>query len=177
MVITLGALIIWLIIAALVGFVGELLARRRTRFGIVGAIIIGFIAIFLVVGVLHWHMIALPEWCASHHCYPGCGGLSASMERFRVSSRVWVLCSLLPAWRLRRSASPPLPLVLSAPDHPIICETCSTGRMQKEHEPHEWKEGRLLRVWELSQQGWKQKERAAVLGAGTSAVSQWLSGA
>ncbi len=60
MVITLGALIIWLLIAALVGFVGELLARRRTRFGIVGAIMVGFIAIFLVVGVLHWHMIGEP---------------------------------------------------------------------------------------------------------------------
>src|SRR2546426_1845426 len=60
MVITLGELVIWLIIAALVGFVGELLARRRTPFGIVGAIIVGFIAIFLVVGVLHWHIIGEP---------------------------------------------------------------------------------------------------------------------
>ena len=60
MVITLGDLIIWLIIAALVGFVGELLARRRTPFGIVGAIIVGFIAIFLVVGVLHWHIVGEP---------------------------------------------------------------------------------------------------------------------
>jgi uncharacterized membrane protein YeaQ/YmgE (transglycosylase-associated protein family) len=60
MVITLGTLIVWLIIAALVGFVGELIARRRTPFGIVGAIILGFIAIFLVVGVLHWHIIGEP---------------------------------------------------------------------------------------------------------------------
>ena len=60
MVITFGDLIIWLIIAALVGFVGELLARRRTPFGIVGAIIVGFIAIFLIVGVLHWHIIGEP---------------------------------------------------------------------------------------------------------------------
>jgi uncharacterized membrane protein YeaQ/YmgE (transglycosylase-associated protein family) len=60
MVITLGNLIVWLIIAALVGFFGELLARRRTLFGIVGAIIVGFIAIFLVVGVLHWHIIGEP---------------------------------------------------------------------------------------------------------------------
>jgi uncharacterized membrane protein YeaQ/YmgE (transglycosylase-associated protein family) len=58
--ITLGTLIVWLIIAALVGFVGELIARRRTPFGIVGAIILGFIAIFLVVGVLHWHIIGEP---------------------------------------------------------------------------------------------------------------------
>jgi len=35
MVITFGDLIVWLIIAALVGFVGELLARRRTPFGII----------------------------------------------------------------------------------------------------------------------------------------------
>jgi uncharacterized membrane protein YeaQ/YmgE (transglycosylase-associated protein family) len=60
MVITLGNLIVWLIIAALVGFIGEMIARRRTPFGIVGAIILGFIAIFLVVGVLHWHIIGEP---------------------------------------------------------------------------------------------------------------------
>jgi uncharacterized membrane protein YeaQ/YmgE (transglycosylase-associated protein family) len=58
--ITLGDLIIWLIIAALVGIVGELLARRRTPFGIVGAIILGFIAIFLVVGVFHVHIVGEP---------------------------------------------------------------------------------------------------------------------
>jgi len=51
MEITLTGLIIWILIAALVGFVGELLARRRAPFGIVGAIVLGFIAIFLVVGV------------------------------------------------------------------------------------------------------------------------------
>ena len=60
MVITLGNLIIWLIIAALVGIIGEMIARRRTPFGIVGAIILGFIAIFLVVGVLHWHINGEP---------------------------------------------------------------------------------------------------------------------
>lgn len=60
MVITLEDLIVWVIIAALVGFIGELLARRRTPFGLVGAIIVGFIAIFLVVGVLHWHIVGEP---------------------------------------------------------------------------------------------------------------------
>jgi uncharacterized membrane protein YeaQ/YmgE (transglycosylase-associated protein family) len=60
MVITLGNLIIWLIIAALVGIIGELIARRRTPFGIVGAIILGFIAIFLVVGVLNLHISGEP---------------------------------------------------------------------------------------------------------------------
>ena len=42
MVITFGNLLIWLLIAALIGFVGELLARRRTPFGIVGAMISAF---------------------------------------------------------------------------------------------------------------------------------------
>ena len=60
MVIPFGNLLIWLLIAALVGFVGELLARRRTPFGIVGAMIVGFIAILLVVGVLHWHIDGEP---------------------------------------------------------------------------------------------------------------------
>lgn len=60
MVINLGTLIIWLIIAAIVGFVGELLARRRTPFGLVGAIILGFLAIFLVVGVFHIHIVGEP---------------------------------------------------------------------------------------------------------------------
>jgi uncharacterized membrane protein YeaQ/YmgE (transglycosylase-associated protein family) len=60
MVITFGDLITWLIIAVVVGFLGELIARRRTPFGIVGAIIVGFIAIFLVVGVLHWHIVGEP---------------------------------------------------------------------------------------------------------------------
>ena len=60
MVITLEDLIVWVIIAALVGFIGELLARWRTPFGLVGAIIVGFIAIFLVVGVLHWHIVGEP---------------------------------------------------------------------------------------------------------------------
>ena len=60
MVITLGNLLIWLLIAALVGFVGELLARRRTPFGIVGAMMVGLLAIVLVVGVLHWHIAGEP---------------------------------------------------------------------------------------------------------------------
>src|SRR5947209_20633509 len=46
--------------------------------------------------------------------------------------------------------------------------------MKKEHEPHDWKEGRRLRAWELWQQGWKQKDIAAALGVSKGAVSQWL---
>src|SRR5258708_37089866 len=60
MVIPFGNLIIWLLIAALIGVVGELLARRRTPFGIVGAMVVGFLAIVLVVGVLHWHIAGEP---------------------------------------------------------------------------------------------------------------------
>jgi uncharacterized membrane protein YeaQ/YmgE (transglycosylase-associated protein family) len=61
MVITIGSLIIWLLIAAIVGVLGEVLARRRAPFGILGAIILGFIAIFLVVGVLGIHFAGDPR--------------------------------------------------------------------------------------------------------------------
>ncbi len=54
--ITLGTVIIWIIIAAIVGFLGELIARRRAADGILGAIILGFIAILIVVGVLGLHI-------------------------------------------------------------------------------------------------------------------------
>lgn len=57
---TLSELIVMIIIAALVGVVGEVLARRRTPFGFVGAAILGFIAIFLVTFVLHWHIVGEP---------------------------------------------------------------------------------------------------------------------
>ena len=60
MVITLTTLIIWLLIAALVGIVGELIARRRAPDGLLGAIILGFIAIFLIVGLLHIHIVGEP---------------------------------------------------------------------------------------------------------------------
>ena len=54
--ITFGQLIIWIIIAAIVGVIGELIAGRRAPDGILGAIIVGFLAIFLIVGVLHFHI-------------------------------------------------------------------------------------------------------------------------
>jgi uncharacterized membrane protein YeaQ/YmgE (transglycosylase-associated protein family) len=60
MSITLTELIIWLIIAALVGFVGEALAHRRGPGGILGAMLVGFLAIFLVVGVLGFHISGEP---------------------------------------------------------------------------------------------------------------------
>lgn len=58
--ITFTSLIIWLIIAALVGIIGEFIARRRAPDGIIGAIVLGFIAIFLVVGVFHLSIAGEP---------------------------------------------------------------------------------------------------------------------
>jgi transposase len=46
--------------------------------------------------------------------------------------------------------------------------------MRQEKKQIEWKEGRRRRAWELSQQGWKQKDIAAALGVSKGAVSQWL---
>ena len=60
MSITFTELIVWIIIAALVGIVGELIARRRAPDGIIGAILVGFLAIFLIVGVFHFHIQGEP---------------------------------------------------------------------------------------------------------------------
>src|SRR5262245_53309133 len=40
--------------------------------------------------------------------------------------------------------------------------------------PHDWREGRRLRGWELHQQGWSQTRIADALGVSQSAVSQWV---
>jgi uncharacterized membrane protein YeaQ/YmgE (transglycosylase-associated protein family) len=60
MVISLTQVLIWLVIGALVGVVGELLARRRAPDGIVGAIMGGVLAIFLIVGVFHFQIAGEP---------------------------------------------------------------------------------------------------------------------
>jgi uncharacterized membrane protein YeaQ/YmgE (transglycosylase-associated protein family) len=52
--------LIWIVIAAVVGVVGELLAHRRAPDGIVGAIIVGLLAIFLIVGVFRFHITGEP---------------------------------------------------------------------------------------------------------------------
>lgn len=44
-----------------------------------------------------------------------------------------------------------------------------------EFTPHEWREGRRLRAWQLKQQGWRQKDIAIALGVTDGAISQWLS--
>ena len=56
MTISLTTLIIWLFIAAIVGFIGELIAHRRAPGGIIGAIVLGLLAIILIVGILHFHI-------------------------------------------------------------------------------------------------------------------------
>lgn len=38
----------------------------------------------------------------------------------------------------------------------------------------DWREGRRLRAWELSEQGWSQSEIAAALGVSRGAVCQWM---
>ncbi|HLZ59987.1 MAG TPA: transglycosylase [Ktedonosporobacter sp.] len=53
--------LIWIVIAAVVGVVGEMIARRRAPDGILGAIIVGLLAIFLVVGLFHFHIAGEPE--------------------------------------------------------------------------------------------------------------------
>ncbi len=50
---SLSSILVWIIISAIVGFLGELISRRRAPEGIIGAIILGFIAIFLVNDVFH----------------------------------------------------------------------------------------------------------------------------
>lgn len=42
------------------------------------------------------------------------------------------------------------------------------------HQVVDWREGRRLRAWELSQEGWRQKDIAAALGVTKGAVSQWV---
>jgi uncharacterized membrane protein YeaQ/YmgE (transglycosylase-associated protein family) len=60
MQISLEALLIWIIIALFVGFLGELIARRRAPDGLIGATVVGFIAILLIVGVLHFSISGEP---------------------------------------------------------------------------------------------------------------------
>jgi uncharacterized membrane protein YeaQ/YmgE (transglycosylase-associated protein family) len=62
MTVTLTQIIIWIIIAAVIGVIGELIARRRTPDGILGAIIVGLIAIFLLVGVFHFRIAGEPSF-------------------------------------------------------------------------------------------------------------------
>lgn len=50
--ISLTQVLIWIVIAAVIGVDGELLARRRAPDGILDAILLGLLAIFLIGGSL-----------------------------------------------------------------------------------------------------------------------------
>ena len=54
--------IIWIIIAAVIGILGEFIAGRRAPAGILGAIMIGLFAIFLIVGFFHFHITGEPTF-------------------------------------------------------------------------------------------------------------------
>ncbi len=60
MAVTFTQLIIWIVIAAIVGFLGELISGRRAPAGILGSIMLGLFAIFLIVGFFHFHIIGEP---------------------------------------------------------------------------------------------------------------------
>lgn len=45
---------------------------------------------------------------------------------------------------------------------------------KRSHDAIDWREGRRLRAWELSQAGWSQAEIAEALGVTAGAISQWL---
>jgi uncharacterized membrane protein YeaQ/YmgE (transglycosylase-associated protein family) len=60
MVVTFTQLIVWIIIAAIVGFLGEFIAGRRAPAGILGAIMVGLFAIFLIVGFFHFSIKGEP---------------------------------------------------------------------------------------------------------------------
>jgi uncharacterized membrane protein YeaQ/YmgE (transglycosylase-associated protein family) len=61
MTITFTQFIVWIIIAAIVGFLGEFIAGRRAPAGILGAIMVGLFAIFLIVGFFHFSIAGEPE--------------------------------------------------------------------------------------------------------------------
>jgi len=61
MAVTFIQLIIWIIIAAIIGLLGELIAGRRAPAGILGSIMLGLFSIFLIVGFFHFHIIGEPS--------------------------------------------------------------------------------------------------------------------
>ena len=60
MTVTFTQFIVWIIIAAIVGFLGELISGRRAPAGILGAIMVGLFAIFLIVGFFHFSISGEP---------------------------------------------------------------------------------------------------------------------
>lgn len=62
MTLTLTQFVIWLVIAAIVGLLGELIAGRRAPEGFLGAIMVGLFAIFLIVGFFHFSIAGEPTF-------------------------------------------------------------------------------------------------------------------
>ena len=60
MTLTVTQFIVWLVVAAIVGFLGELIAGRRAPEGFLGAIMVGLFAIFLIVGFFHFSIKGEP---------------------------------------------------------------------------------------------------------------------
>lgn len=60
MTLTFEQFIVWVIVAAIIGFLGELIAGRRAPDGILGAIMVGLFSIFLIVGYFHFHIVDEP---------------------------------------------------------------------------------------------------------------------
>jgi uncharacterized membrane protein YeaQ/YmgE (transglycosylase-associated protein family) len=61
MTLTVTQFIVWLIIAAVVGILGEIIAGRRAPDGILGSIMVGLFAIFLIVGFFHFSIQGEPR--------------------------------------------------------------------------------------------------------------------
>jgi uncharacterized membrane protein YeaQ/YmgE (transglycosylase-associated protein family) len=60
MSVTFTQFLVWLIIAAIIGILGEFIAGRRAPAGILGAIMVGLFSIFLIVGFFHFHIVGEP---------------------------------------------------------------------------------------------------------------------
>jgi uncharacterized membrane protein YeaQ/YmgE (transglycosylase-associated protein family) len=60
MTVTVTQFIVWLVVAAIIGFLGELIAGRRAPDGILGSIMVGLFAIFLIVGFFHFSIKGEP---------------------------------------------------------------------------------------------------------------------
>src|SRR5262249_56415689 len=60
--VTVAQLLVGMAVAAIVGIVGELIAGRRGPHGFIGATLLGWLAIFLIVGVFHFHISGEPVW-------------------------------------------------------------------------------------------------------------------
>ena len=60
MTVTFVQLIVWIVIAAIIGYLGELIADRRAPAGILGSITIGLFSIFLIAGFFHFRIEGEP---------------------------------------------------------------------------------------------------------------------